>query len=267
MVPAAQLALWRWAIAFLPMLALAGATLWAKRDAVCAEWRDLVVLGALGMWICGAFVYIGAKTTSATNIALIYAGSPVLMLLISAAFYRERLSGPQVVGAAIALAGVLAIIVKGDLGALARVEFTAGDLWIVVASISWAVYSVLLRHRPTRLDPVPRLAAITLAGIGVLVPFSLVEAVVIGVPTPDARSVAAVLTLGLLPGFGAYQAYSWLVREIGTARAGLVLYLIPIYSALLAWLLLGEGLAWYHALGAALVLGGLGLANRAPRAS
>ena len=89
--PPNQLALYRWMIAAVPMAAIGGAALWAARDAVRREWKDLLVLGAIGMWICGTFVYIGARTTTATNIGLIYAGSPVMMILVSAAFYGERL--------------------------------------------------------------------------------------------------------------------------------------------------------------------------------
>jgi drug/metabolite transporter (DMT)-like permease len=74
-----------------------------------------------------------------------------------------------------------------------------------------------------------------------------------------------VLLLGLVPGFGAYQAHSWLVREIGTARSGLLLYLVPVYNALLAWLILGEAVRTYHAIGAALVFVGVYLVNRAAR--
>jgi drug/metabolite transporter (DMT)-like permease len=264
--PPHQLALWRWLVAVVPMLALSGAALWRGRAALRREWRDLLILGALGMWICGAFVYIGAQSTTATNIGLIYAGSPVLMILVAAAVYGERLTGVQAFGAALALAGVLAIITRGDPGVLAGLTFAVGDLWILTAATSWAVYSLLLRHRPTALDPATRLLAITLGGILVLAPFCVAEAATRGLPPLEWRSVAIVLLLGLVPGFGAYQAYSWLLREIGTARTGLLLYLIPVYNAALAWLILGEGVRWYHAAGAALVLAGVWLANRKPPA-
>jgi drug/metabolite transporter (DMT)-like permease len=263
--PPHQLALWRWTVAALPMLAISGGALWAAREAVRREWRDLLLLGALGMWICGAFVYIGARTTTATNIGLIYAGSPAVMILVAALAYGERLSRVQALGALLALVGVLAIITRGDPGVLTRLSFSVGDLWIFASATSWAVYSLLLRHRPTTLDPATRLLAITLGGVLILLPFSAAEAAVAGTPPLEWRSLIVVLVLGLVPGFGAYQAYSWLLREIGTARTGLLLYVIPVYNAGLAWLILGEAVHWYHALGAALVLTGVYLANLKPR--
>jgi drug/metabolite transporter (DMT)-like permease len=260
--PPHQLAFWRWLVALAPMLAIAGVTLWTQRADLRREWRDLLVLGALGMWVCGAFVYIGGRTTTATNIGLIYAGVPILIMLVSAAFFRERLGPPQVVGAVVALVGVLAIVTQGDPGVFARLDFTAGDLWILAAASAWAVYSLMLRYRRTALAPFPRLAAITIGGVCVLAPLALVEAVVAGTPAFDGRTLVAVLIVALLPGFGAYQAWSWLLREIGPSRTGLILYLTPIYNALLAWLILGEAVRWYHAAGGMLVLGGVYLASR-----
>jgi drug/metabolite transporter (DMT)-like permease len=263
--PPHALAFWRWTIALVPMLALCGAALWRRRAEVRHEWRDLLLLGALGMWICGAFVYIAGETTTATNIGLIYAGVPILVMLLSARVFHEPLSAAQFTGAIVALAGVLVIIVKGEPGTLLRLAFTRGDLWALSAASCWAIYTVLLRQRPTALDPFLRLTAITAAGILVLLPFTLVEALVVGLPPLEWRSLIAAGVVGLLPGFGAYQAYSRLVRELGPARAGLVLYLTPLYTAAIAWLLLGEPVRWYHALGAALVFPGLLLASRGAR--
>ena len=89
--PPHALAFWRWLIALTPMLVLYGGVLWRERAQVRREWADLLLLGALGMWICGAFVYIGGRTTTATNIGLIYAGVPVLIMLMAAVVFRERL--------------------------------------------------------------------------------------------------------------------------------------------------------------------------------
>jgi drug/metabolite transporter (DMT)-like permease len=265
--PPHALAFWRWLIALLPMLALYGGILWRQRAEVRREWADLLVLGALGMWICGAFVYIGGRTTTATNIGLIYAGVPVLIMLMAAVVFRERLTGAQRTGAAIAFAGVLTIVFKGDPATLLRLDFVVGDLWVATAAFCWAIYSIRLRLRPSKLDPLTRLAAITAAGVLVLAPLTLVESIVVGVPALEWRTVVAALIVGLLPGFGAYQAWSWLIREIGPSRTGLILYLTPVYTAFLAWLLLGEMPHWYHALGAALAFSGLFLANRAARRS
>src|SRR5574339_827982 len=75
------LALGRWIVAAVVLGAFCAVELRDKRDAIRAEWKHFVVLGALGMWVCGAFVYIGGRSTTAVNIGLLYAASPVLIAL------------------------------------------------------------------------------------------------------------------------------------------------------------------------------------------
>lgn len=257
------LAFMRWLFALGLMLPFAWRSLFEHRDAWRREWRRMLVLGALGMWICGAFVYIGANTTSATNIGLLYALSPVMIAAGSAIFFSERMSIGQIAGVAAAMVGMLFVLAKGSPANLAEVRFTVGDGWIVAAVVSWTAYSLLLRRWPSALDPFPRLAVITFAGLIVLAPFTLVEAALAGWPDFTAPGVwALTLVAAALPGFGAYQAYSFMQRELGTARTGLVLYLGPLWAAAVAWWLLGEAPHWYHFAGAALILPGIYLATR-----
>ncbi len=154
--PPVALAFWRWAVTLLLLLPFTALTLWAQRNDIAREWRDLLVLGALGMGVCGAFVYIGAETTSVTNIGLIYGASPVLIIVLARFIYGEAMSARQALGVVFALAGVIAIVTRADPTVLRHLTFTAGDLWSVAASAGWAVYSVMVQHRPTRLPPFSR---------------------------------------------------------------------------------------------------------------
>ncbi len=260
-IPPVALAFWRWFIVFLMMLPLAGPALWRQREALRREWPVLALLGGLGMGVCGAFVYIGAATTTATNIGLIYATSPVFIVLFAAIFYRERLGGLQLLGAGLALAGVLVLIAKGDPAALLELRFVVGDLWIATATLCWAVYSVILRYARSRLDGMTRFTAICLFGVLILLPFHLWEAVTLGPPQPTAETLGWILLVAVVAGFGAYQVYGLIQQALGAARAGLIMYLFPLYNSVLAVLLLGEALEGYHLAGAALVLPGLVLAN------
>jgi drug/metabolite transporter (DMT)-like permease len=259
-----QLALARWIVAFLIMLPLALPALRRGWPLWRTEWKESLVLGTLGMWICGAFVYIGAETSPAVNIGLIYALAPVLIAVLSIRLLGERLRAPQVAGAAVALLGVATILFKGSLDNLRAVELTRGDIWIAVAVMSWTAYSLILKRKQSVLDPLARLTVITFAGIIVLVPFTLAEIVWQGPAQPSWHVLWLVLLVGVLPGFGAYQAYAFVQRELGAAKAGLILYLGPLYAALVGWALLDEQPQWFHALGAALILPGIYLATRVP---
>lgn len=256
------LALFRWLVAALLLGALARHELLAKRDRIAAEWTQFVVLGALGMWVCGAFVYIGARTTTAVNIGLLYGIAPVLIALASALWLRERFGALQMAGVALALAGMLHILVKGQWHALADVRINPGDAWVAVAVACWAAYSLLLRAWPSAFSPVARLTLIACGGIVVLLPFTVWEALAWLPSELSWKSVALVLAAALLPGAGAYAAYSYMQRTLGAARVAVVLYLGPLYSGLIGWLVLGERIEGFHALGALLILPGIWLSTR-----
>lgn len=256
------LAMGRWTLAVALLLPFVGATLWRQREAVRREWRHLLVLGALGMWICGAFVYQAGHTTSATNIALLYAVAPVAITAVSLRMLNERMAWPQRMGVVLALSGVLFVIAQGELENLLAVRVAVGDAWAVVASACWVAYSVLLKRWPSALGPAPRLAAIIVGGLIVLAPFTLAEARW-GTPVPWSNQATLLVVAGaVLPGVLSYTAYSYLQRELGASRTALLLYLAPVYGALGAWVLLGEPPSWYHAVGAAFILPSIWLATR-----
>jgi drug/metabolite transporter (DMT)-like permease len=261
------LALGRWSLALALLLPLAGGALVAGFAQWRHEWKQMLLLGALGMWICGAFVYQGAHGTSATNIGLIYAATPVAIALAGAKLLHERVSAWQRAGMVLALCGVVFVVAKGDLGNLRAVHFGAGDGWILAAAASWVAYTVLLQRWPSALAPTPRLAAITFGGLLVLLPFTALEFVLDPGPAFSAKALWLIVLAGLLPGFFSYQAYGYMLRELGAARSSLVMYLSPVYAAITAWLLLGEAPQPYHALGAALILPAIWLATRKPTGS
>lgn len=255
----------RWTLACLFLLPFVGAALWRKRAALAREAWQLLILGALGMWICGAFVYVGARTTTATNIGLIYAACPVGIVIIARIFLDERLAGLQGAGIALCLSGLILILMKGEPARLLAVEFTRGDLWIAASALSWSIYTVLLKRWSSAFDATERLTAAIGAGALILLPITIVEAAIVGPPVLDWRTIAVWLVLAIVPGVAAYGAFSFTLRELGAGRTAIYMYLGPLYTAGLAWLALAERPSWYHVAGAALILPGIFLATRAPR--
>ncbi len=262
LIPPVALAFWRWAVTFLLLSPITLGVLWRHRAALRRDWLDILVLGALGMGVCGAFVYIGADSTTATNIGLIYAASPILIVVFARCFYGETLSALQGLGVAICLLGVLAIICKGDPRILLELRFVVGDLWITAAATAWAIYSLLLRHRESTLPMIARFAAITAGGLIVLLPFYLGEMAAGDLVTWDTTSVVTILFLAVVSSCGAYLSYARIQRTLGAGPTSLLMYLVPLYNGVLAFLLLGETLEIYHLIGGALVLPGIYLATR-----
>lgn len=261
------LALGRWALAALLLLPWVGRGLWAQREVLRREWLHLLVLGFLGMYICGAWVYVAGRSTSTTNIALIYAATPMAIVAVSSRVLHERMSRQQWAGVVLALLGLLFIVAKGDPTRLLGVQLVAGDAWITAAAASWTAYSVLLKRWPSALGPGERLVATIGGGLVVLVPTTLLEAMLTLTPVFGLGAVGLVLLAAVVPGVLSYGAYSLLQRELGASRTAMMLYLAPVYGALLAWWVLGEVPRWYHAAGAAMILPSIWLATRRPAAS
>ncbi len=260
-----MLALLRWSLAGLVLAVFAWPELVAKKSSLLKNSWHFVVLGGLGMWICGAWVYIGARSTSATNIALIYTLSPVFIALVSTFWLRERLGLTQWLGIAMAFVGLVHVVIRGQWVALADVRLVAGDLWILGATVSWTLYSIFLKRWPSDFSPIARLVLIISGGVLLLLPLTVLEALS-GLPMTQTvwgwKTFALALAAALLPGAGAYLAYANLQKALGAARAGLTLYLSPLYVAVTAFLVLGEPVYFYHLVGAVVILPGIYLASR-----
>ena len=256
------LALGRWVLAALLLLPWVGRGLWTQRAVLRREWLHLLVLGFLGMYICGAWVYVAGRSTSTTNIALIYAATPMAIVAVSSRVLHDRMSRQQWTGVVLALLGLLFVISKGNPTRLLAVQLVAGDAWITAAAASWTAYSVLLKRWPSALGPGERLVATIGGGLVVLVPTTILEALLTTTPALSLGAIGLVLLAAVVPGVLSYGAYSVLQRQLGASRTAMMLYLAPVYGALLAWVVLGEVPGWYHAAGAAMILPSIWLATR-----
>lgn len=257
-----MLALGRWALAGFVLSWVARKELWHERHGLIKVAWQYLALGALGMLVCGAWVYQGARTTTAMNIALIYAASPVLIALGAVLWLGERFSGRQALGVVVALSGVFHVVVKGQWGSLGQVQWVVGDGWIVLAMVSWAGFALLQKKWPTPLGSTAQLAAICMGGVLVLLPFATWEWLQADTPPWSAQATWLVVGAGLVPGIGAYWAYGFCQKVLGASRVAASLYLGPLYGGLTAWVVLGESLGWHHVMGAGLILPGIYLASR-----
>jgi drug/metabolite transporter (DMT)-like permease len=260
-VAPSTLAFWRWFLASLMLLPFAWRGLIEHFATFRTLWRELLWLGVLGMVICGAGVYLSLRYTTASNAALIYSSSAISIVLLEAYFFREKLSAARLIGALIGFAGVAVIILHGELSRLITWEFSIGDIGIAICAFAWAVYSIILKRKQLKALPtLPLFAAITIVGSLTLTPFMLWE-LAQGAFPHGKQQWMAIIALALFPSVIAFGLYQILVKRAGPSLTGMSLYLLPIYGAALAVLTLGEKLYAYHAVGLALVLGGIALAT------
>jgi drug/metabolite transporter (DMT)-like permease len=261
-VPPVSLAFWRWLLAFLIFLPFVFPSIRKNFKHLIKEAPKLLVLGLTGFAFCGAFPYISGLTTTVINMGIIYSASPIFIILLSVFFFKEKISKLQLVGTLFCLLGVVTVVVKGDIKNLINLSFTKGDLWIVGAMISWAVYSVYLMHWKSKFDLFTKFTLMALAGIICLAPMYYVEEKYFYTTQFNKDFFIWVVAAAVFPGIIAFLMYAKLQKFLGASLTGLTVYMMPIYSALYGYFLFSESLKGFHWLGGFLVLLGIVLANR-----
>lgn len=218
--------------------------------------------GFLAFWICGGMVYFALHYTTATNGILIYTTPPILILAIEAIWRGRQISTREVLGISIAILGAITIVLRGQLENLLQLQFNTGDLIFVVAAISWAIYSVLIKSDGfSGLKTMPLLALLAICGAITLFPFAAYETITTG-NVPNTRFewiiIAAIVFLSSLLSFLTFQ---YGVQVLGASLAGIFMYMLAPWGLVLAWAFLGETLEPFHVLGTALILGGIIIAT------
>lgn len=257
-VPAVQTAFFRWLIALVVLAPFALRQVRRQRAQIRAHLGRLTLAGLLGVTLFNTLIYLAAHTTPATNLAMIAAVAPVLMVL----FARQRPRPRQAVGLALAFFGVLALVSDGSPAALLGLDFSTGDLLMLAGVATFAGYSVLLRGGVGELAPVVVLFSTVVIGLAVLVPCYVLSLVLEGGFQPTASTTATLLYIGVLSSALAFFAWNRALALAGPDRSGAVYYLQPLLVALLSFALLGEALTSGQLLAMIPLLAGVVLGSR-----
>ena len=256
------LATLRWGFAALILLPFVWATFRLNWSKIISLLPRLIILGLLGMWICGAIVYVALTSTTATNGTLIYTASPVLVILFERLFRGRKTGFREVLGIAIACLGIGIIVFKASLSNVAALEFNVGDLLFVGTALSWAIYSVLLKSdEVSELQTFPLFCLVAGTGAILLLPFSFYEIATSNALPSSLYAWSLVAGIVVFSSLIAFSSFQIGVRIVGASTTSIFLYLLPVYGVALAVLFLGETFHFYHLAGIAAVLGGVILAT------
>ena len=258
----------RWLVAVGVMMPFAWPQVRAHWPAIRRNWRVIAWLGFWGTGLHNAFAYVGLQYTTATNGVILNSAIPILIILLGWLIYRETITRVQTLGVAISLAGILAIISRGEPAVLAQLEMNKGDLIVLFGMVFWAAYTVFLRMKPAELPGLAMLACCGVVGVALLFPLMLAEMLFLGGHvefTP--ATVAAMFYVGIFPSFVGYVFWNRGVAEVGPTIAGLFVHLMPAFGALLGWLFLDERIHLFHIVGIVLILAGIALTTRGHRAT
>ena len=262
------LAFIRWVVAVAVMLPFAWPQLRESWPVIRRHWKTIVWLGGWGTGLHNVFAYLGLHYTTATNGVILNSSIPIMIIVLGWAIYRDTITRLQAVGVGISLAGILAIITRGDVSVLAQLELNKGDLIVLTGMVFWAAYTVFLRMKPEELPGLAMLACCGTVGVILLFPLFVLEMTFLeGRVEFSAATVAAMLYVGIFPSFVGYVFWNRGVAEVGSNIAGIFVHLMPVFGALLAWMFLGERIHLFHIVGIALILAGITLTTRGHRAT
>lgn len=260
-VPPVTLAFWRWALASLVVSPVALPRIRAAVPVLRAHAGVIVLLSFLGIAVFNTLVYLGLHGTTAVNAVLLQSLMPVAIVLLAMAIDGARLRPVQAVGIALSLAGAVWVLVRGDLAVLIGLRLAPGDGLVLIAVLSYAAYSVLLRRRPA-LDPFVFLWVTFVLGMLMLAPAFAFE----WLTGPQVRfglaALGSFVYVGIFPSVVSFLFFNRGVELVGPERAGLFIHLMPVFGSVLSVLLLGEAVRPYHAVGIVAILAGIGLATR-----
>ncbi|WP_416138051.1 DMT family transporter [Halomonas sp. HK25] len=204
------------------------------------HWRPLLGLALTGVAFFNALIYASLSYTSATNVAILESLIPVVTLLLSVLFLGERFRPLQWAGVALSLAGAVAVILAGRASEALAGGINPGDLIMLLAVLVWVGYSFLVREHMARFPRYGSLLVMLVIANLALAPIALLEGAWQVVPGLAPGQWAGLAYLGIFPSVVALLLYNSALAEIGPTRAAVYLNLLPVFTMLGAWWLLGD---------------------------
>jgi len=261
-IPPFSLNFYRWFFAGLILLPFTYKEIINNKKYILDNLVFFIILGITSITIFNSIVYYSLYYTQVISGILMISTIPVWIIFISSLLNIEKTNIFQILGVILSLTGVIFIITKADLNLIKNLDFNKGDLSMVVAMFSWAIYSALLKRKKYEISQICLLEVVIICGLTFLVPIYFIEMnmgnqIILGKPF--------YLILGyvvLFPGLAAFFFWIKGISIIGANRAGIFLHLMPIMGAIMAMLIFNEKFMYYHFLGAIFIIAGITLSNK-----
>ena len=269
LVPPITLNFLRWSIAFFILLPLAG-NLLKPSSPLWPSWRRFAVLSLLGVGCYNALQYLALQTSTPLNVTLVAGSTPVFMLAIGALFFKTPVRPAQWLGAALSIVGVLVVLSRGNVEQLMQVSFVVGDIYILLATLCWALYSWLLSQRnepdEIRSNWAAFLMAQVIFGLGWAGMFTGAEwALTDAHITWGPPLFAALAFVSVGPAVLAYRCWGLGVQTAGPAVAGFFSNLTPLFAAIMSTVFLGDLPKVYHVVAFGLIVSGILVSSHRPK--
>ena len=261
-IPPFTLNFYRWTFAWIILAPFTLKEIYRSKSHIFKNLKYVLILGGTSITLFNSIVYYSLQLTQVISGVLMISTIPVMIILFSSLLKIEKTNFFQLIGVFFSMLGVVVIVSQLNLEKIKELSFNKGDLSIIIAMLSWALYSALLKRKKLELSQLSLLQVIISAGLVFLLPVYLVE-------MNSGRRVALelpfFLTLSyvvLFPGLASFICWIKGIAIIGANRSGIFLHLMPIFSTILAIIIFKEKFMIYHLIGAMLIITGIFLSSK-----
>lgn len=223
-------------------------------------WGIVFLMGVTGIFLFNPLVYLGLHYTTSINVTLINSLSPLSVAIISNLWLKEELTGRKIIGLLISIFGIIIVVTQGQPGRILSLKFNSGDIIILLNTIIWAVYTVLVKKSAKEFTPIQSTALATLSGLIFLLPATFIESIWWPIPHLTWGVILLFIYLGIFPSVIAFLLWNTAVTKVGPTKAGILYNLIPLFNIILALPLLHEHLYKYQAEGGIIIVFGVAVA-------
>jgi len=261
-IPPVSLNFYRWVLAWLILLPFTYKELIKKKNYILNNIGLFIILGITAVTIFNSALFYSLKFTQVISGVLMISTVPVMIIFISSLLKIERTNIFQIIGVILSLTGVLFIVTKADFELLKNLDFNRGDIFMIIAMLSWATYSALLKKQKYELSQISLLQVVIGFGVIFLIPLYLIDLNMGNLIKLEKPFFLTLTYVVLFPGLASFFFWIKGVSLIGANRAGVFLHLMPILGAVMAMIIFDEKILFYHFLGAIFIVAGITLSNK-----
>jgi len=261
-IPPFSLNFYRWFFAGLILMPFTIKELINKKNYIFSNLGFFIILGITSITIFNSIVYYSLYYTQVISGVLMISTIPVWIIFISSILNIEKTNIFQIIGVALSLAGVIFIITKADMDLIKNLDFNKGDLTMVIAMFSWALYSSLLKKKKYEISQITLLQVVIITGLIFLIPIYFIEMSMGNLIKLGKPFYLTLTYVVLFPGLASFFFWIKGIGIIGANRAGAFLHLMPIFGAIMAMIIFDEKFMFYHFLGAIFIIAGITLSNK-----
>ena len=261
-VPPFSLNFYRWFFAWLILAPFTIPEIIKKKEYIINNYKLFIILGITSITIFNSIVYYSLNFTQVISGVLMISTIPVMIMFFSSILKIEKTNTFQIIGVVLSFVGVIIIITKANFEILKNLDFNKGDITMVVAMFSWALYSTLLKRQKYELSQISLLQVVISFGLIFLIPVYFIEYNIGFRINLDQPFILILSYVVLFPGLASFILWIKGISLIGANRSGVFLHLMPILSAIMAMIFFNEKFMFYHMLGACFIITGILLSNR-----